>query len=402
MPKFYYLAKINPAKTIEGQIEAETEQEAINKLIRQGVYPLTVKSQVASLKEKGAFRSRRPSAKSTIFFTRQLTSLIDSGINIITSLGIILRQTNNKYSKAKLEDVISGIKDGKSLSDSLASHPDLFPKLYTSMIRTGEASGNLKEILKRLLGFLEKEDEFKSSLKAALTYPLFVFTVSALTIVVLLVFVIPRLVTMFEDMGQSLPLPTLFLINSANFLRNYGGVLLAAAVFLVFLLIRFYKTPYGKLYWDRLKIRLPLAGPVFLKTEISRLCRTLSLLISGGMPISSSLDIALSTLDNQILRSEVKRFQEKIKNGASLSESLKDSPLFTDFIINIVAIGEETGALDKSLLRISDEFDNETERKLKNFTRLLEPVIILVMGLIVGFIVLSMLLPIFQLNLIVK
>ncbi|MCM8790031.1 MAG: type II secretion system F family protein, partial [Candidatus Omnitrophica bacterium] len=307
-----------------------------------------------------------------------------------------------KYLKAKIEDIISKIKDGKSLSDSLSVHPDLFPKLYTSMVHTGEASGNLKEILKRLLGFLEKEEEFKSSIKAALTYPLFVFSMSALTIIVLLVFVIPRLVTMFEDMGQSLPLPTLFLINSANFLRNYGWMVLTGLCLIVFLANRFYKTPHGKLYWDRLKLRLPLAGAVVLKTEISRLCRTLSLLISSGMPISSSLDIALSTLENQILRKEVQEFQEKIKNGSSLSDALKESSLFSDFIIHIVAIGEETGALDKSLLRIADEFDRETEQKLKNFTRLLEPMVILVMGLIVGVIVLSMLLPIFQLNLIVR
>jgi type II secretory pathway component PulF len=270
------------------------------------------------------------------------------------------------------------------------------------MVHTGEVSGSIEQTLKRLSDFLENEEEFKNSIRAALTYPFFIFILSALTVIILLGFVIPRLVSMFEDMGQILPLPTKVLINISGFLQGYWWLILAMIFLLMFLLQRLYHSPQGKISLDEFKLKLPVLGKIVLKTEIGRLMRTLSLLLSSGITIVSALDIAASLLENQILKIEVQKFKDRITGGSSFSKCLSESKLYPAFVTNIVTIGEESGALEKSLLRIASDYEIDVDRSLKTLTRLLEPIIILVMGLIVGFIVLSMLLPIFQINLIVR
>jgi type II secretory pathway component PulF len=207
---------------------------------------------------------------------------------------------------------------------------------------------------------------------------------------------------MFEDMGQILPLPTKILINISGFLRNYWWFLLAVIFIAVFLLRRLYLAPQGRLLFDKLRLTFPVWGDIVLKTEVSHLMRTLSLLLVGGIPILTSLEIATSILDNQLIKLEIQNFRGRIVDGSSFSVCLKDSKIFPQFVTNIVAVGEETGTLEKSLQRIADDYEREVDGTLKTFTRMLEPVIILAMGIIVGFIVLSMLLPIFQINLIVR
>jgi len=402
MPRYIYSAKTQPDKITQSTIEAESEQDAVNKLTEMGYFPISVESEVISLDKQKSLAFKKIPSRDLVMFTRQLSSLIESGVNIINSLTIISNQTNNKYLKAILNDITSQVKDGKSLLESFSSHPKLFSPLYSAMIQTGESSGRLNETLRRLAEYLEKEQEFKDSLRAALVYPIFICFVGIGTVLVLLMFVIPRLVTMFEDMGQVLPLPTRILIDTSHFLRNWSWIILVVIILAVFFLRRLYENPRGRLSFDTFKLKLAVFGEIILKTEISRLMRTLSLLISSSVPITSALETSESILQNQILKAEVERFKEQIKNGYSFSSSLKESKFFPEFVSNIIVIGEETGVLDKSLMRIADDYEREVDRTLKNLTRLLEPVIILVMGLIVGFIVLSMLLPIFQINLIVR
>jgi len=402
MPKYKYTAKSKPQRTIHGDIEAESEQDAINRLTKKGLFPLSVSPEDLSPDNRGLFSFKKITNKDIVLFTRQLSILIESGVNIITSFGIIIRQIPNPRLKAILNDVASQLKDGRSLSESLAEHPKVFFPLYTSMIHSGEVGGNIEQTLKRLAGFLEKEEEFKNSIRAALTYPLFILVIGALTVILLLTFVIPRLVSMFEDMGQILPLPTKILISASEFLQNNWWLILAVIIISIFALRRISCRPQGKSALDRFKLKLPKFGEIILKTEISRLMRTLSLLLLSGTPIISSLDISLSIVDNQILKLELQKYKERIAEGWSFSKCLNGSKLFPQFVTNIVSIAEETGTLEKSLMRIADDYEKEVDRTLKAFTRLLEPVIILAMGLIVGFIVISILLPIFQINLIVK
>ncbi|MBI5144847.1 MAG: type II secretion system F family protein, partial [Candidatus Omnitrophica bacterium] len=348
------------------------------------------------------WRFGKKSKRDLTIFTRQLSSLIESGVNILNILNIILTQTSDKYLKSVLSDIIGKIKDGRSLSESLSSHPYLFSNRSTSIIHSREIGGNVEQALKRLADFLEKEEEFKNSLIAALTYPFFVLVVGALTVIVLLTFVIPRFVTMFTDMGQVLPLPTRVLINLSGFLRGYWWFILAIIFMVIFFCKRLYNKPAGKMQLDRIKLKAAILGNIILKTEVGRLMRTLSLLLSSGIPIVQSLELSSMAIENQVLKLEVQKFKEQINAGASFSDCLKNSKLFPAFLTNIISVGEETGRLEAALLRIADTYERDTDRALKGFSRLLEPLIILVVGLIVGFIVLSMLLPIFQINLIVR
>jgi general secretion pathway protein F len=402
MPRFSYIAKSDPKKKSQGSIEAESKQEAINKLTQMGFFPISVESEAVSLGSRTFFSFQRVTKSDVVLFTRQLATLIESGVNILVALNIIRDQTANRHLEAVLHDIAGRIKDGKSFSESLSAFPHLFSQLYCSMIRTGEASGDLNYVLKRLADFLEAQEEFRNSVRASLTYPFFVFTVSVITVVILLVFVMPRLVVTLRDMGQVLPLPTRILINTSNFLRDYWWLVIVVVSLAVFLLRRIILSPKGKVSWDRIKLRIFLFGPIILKSQISRLVRTLSLLLSSGQSIVPALDISISVVENEILKAEVAGFKEQIISGSSLSEALKKSPFFPAFVTNIIAIGEESGSLDKSLLRIAQDYETEVNRTVVGFTKLLEPVIILIMGLIVGFIVLSMLLPIFQINLIVR
>ncbi len=402
MPRYSYIAKTLPQTTAQGYIEAESEQDAINKLAKMGYFPISVNYEAVSQTNEGLFNLKRVSRKEIFEFTRQLSSLIESGVNILNALNIISNQTSNKRLSVILADVAGRIKDGKSLSDSFAVFPALFPGFYCAMVRVGEAGGALNNTLKRLADFLEADEEFKDTLRAGMTYPFFIFIVSALTVVVLLVFVIPRLVLMFEDMGQVLPLPTRILISTSVFLRNYWWLFVACIGVVIFLMRRLYRSARGRLSLDRFKLKMAVFGQVVLKTEIARACRTLSLLLSSGIPITPALEITTSVVENQVIRGEVAKFKEKINSGQSLSSGFRESRIFPEFVVNIVAIGEETGSLDTSLMRIAQDYERETDRTLKSLTRLLEPVIILIMGSIVGFIVLSMLLPIFQINIMAR
>lgn len=402
MTSYLYLAKTSPDKTREGTIEAESVQDAVNKLAKIGHFPIYVKAQELALDKRSVAYFLRSPKKELVLFTRQLANLVESGVNILSSLNIAQAQTSGSHLKAILNDLVSKIKDGRSLSESMSLYPDFFSGLYISMVHSGEIGGNVDLALKRLADYLEKEEEFKDSVRAALIYPLFILVISILTVTVLLGFVVPRMVGMFADMGQVLPLPTKILISFSGFLRSFGWLVIVVILITLFLLRRVYRTARGKAAFDNIKLRIFLLGKITLKTEISRLTRTLSLLLCNGVAITQSLDISATVLENGILKLEVSRLKNDVVGGLSLSKSLKGSKFFPQFVTSLVSIGEETGTLERSLLRISDEYEKEVDRVLKTLTRLLEPVIILVMGCIVGFIVISMLLPIFQINLIVR
>ncbi|MDD2751649.1 MAG: type II secretion system F family protein [Candidatus Omnitrophica bacterium] len=402
MPQYIYTAKPQPDKTIQGEIEAESESDAVTKLTKLGYFPVSIESVDISLEKKGFFSFRQVSKKEIVMFTRQLSNLISSGINIINGLNIISRQTPNKYFRAVINDVVGKIKDGKALSESLNYHPQIFSNLYVQLVHSGEVGGNIDGALERLSGFLEKEQEFSDSLRSALIYPIFILFVGAGTIVVLLTFVIPRLTVMFEDMGQVLPLPTRMLIAASGILRVYWWMILALVITGIFLFRRSQRIIANKIIWDRIKLKLAFFGDIILKSEISRLMHTLALLLSSGITITSSLDISAALAENEILRNELLKFKERINDGLSLSRCLSESKLFPSMVNSIVSVGEETGTLEKALLRISQDYEKEVDGTIKDLTRMLEPVIILVMGLIVGFIVISMLLPIFQINLLAK
>jgi type II secretory pathway component PulF len=402
MTRYAYTAKTGPAKTIRGDIEADSAQDAVQKITNLGYFPVSVCPEQGLLDKERGWAFPKFKAQELVLCTTQLSALVGSGVHILKALGLIAEQLPNRYLKAVLLDISKQVKDGKAFSDGLSMHPQVFPEFYVSMAHSGEASGNIEEALRRLSGYLEKEEEFRDSLRQAMIYPAFIFSVSALTIIVLLAFVIPRLVGMFSDMGQVLPLPTKILIAVSGLMRSFWWFFPAAILFIVLFLQRMKRTPQGRIALDTFRLKLPLLGNIIVKAEIGRFMRTLSLLVTGGMSIAPALEVATSTFSNCVLRQEAEKFKGAITSGSMLSEAMKGSKFFPRFSVSVISVGEETGSLGKAFLRVAGDYESEVERNLKTVARLIEPVIILVMGLIVCFIVLSMLLPIFQINLIVR
>jgi type II secretory pathway component PulF len=397
-----YTARSDAFETLQGTIEADSRMEAVELLSRQGHYPLAVESDETAHPANDMFRFWRVPRKDVVTLTRHLAILLGSGVNIISSLDLINSQVTNTYLRSVVLDIRDRIQKGSSLSECLAAYPALFSPLYVALIRSGEIGGNLDETLKRLSDFEEREEELKDELLAALTYPLFVSAVGAVTMVVLIGFVMPRLIGMFADMGQALPLPTLVLIGASHVMRSYWWLIAGLLGLGTFAFIRYYRTEAGRLHIDGLKMRTVLIKDVVIKTEISRFMRTLSLLLGSGIETLTALDVTSSVLKNSVLKREAGGFKDRIIKGASLSQCLKEARMFPPFVTNIVAVGEESGTLEQSLMSIAREYERDAERMLKVLTRLLEPAIILVMGIVIGFIVLAMLLPIFQMNLMVR
>jgi len=402
MPVFVYTAKPQPDKVLKGRIEAESRQDAIRKLTQQGCFPIDLEPERPAPSQRPHRGLRRPSQREIALMTHQLSVLTESGINIINSLGMLSTQTKTPFFKNLLEDVMARVKNGCSLSEGFCAYPTVFPPVYVAMVHAGEVGGHIDTSMSRLSGFLEKEEEFKESLRGALVYPAFILSLSLVTVVVLLTFVIPRLAGIFEDMGQLLPLPTKMLMEISQGLGRYGWFLLAAGVFFFFLGRRVVLTAPGRLSFDRWKLKAPLWGDIALKTEVSRLLRTLSLLLSSGIPILSALDVAVCVVDNQVVRKDIEGVKVQISGGLSLSAAMAKSRLIPEFTLDVIRVGEESGVLEKALLRVADEYEREVDRALKTLVRLLEPSIILFMGVVVGFIVFSMLLPIFQINMVVS
>jgi type II secretory pathway component PulF len=402
MAKFIYTAKFVPQKTQQGEIDAESAQEAINKLLYMGYFPVTLASAELSVLSDGGLSKKSVSRKEILIFTHQLSHLLTSGVTILKSLALIGDQTTNKYFKAVIAGVTGKVKEGTSLSESLSEYPGIFSRLYTSTLFAGELSGKIEFSLQHLEQHLEKEESLKNSVQQSLMYPLFVACVGIASVIVLICFVIPRLISMFQDMGQALPLPTLLLINLSVSLQRFWWLIIISTAFAWIAVKRFYHPEQGKTLIDAAKLTVPVLGKIALKNGVSRLMRALAMLVSSGIPIVSALEIAGIGIANQILKQEVIKFKEQITAGLSLSKCMHDSPHFPSLATHIIAVGEESGNLESALASIADEYQGDVDRTLKACTGLLEPVVILVMGLVVGFIVVAMLLPIFQINLMAR
>lgn len=409
MPRFVYKAKRGPQESTEGIIEADTERAAVYKITQMGYFPVEVKQEL--LQETfGKGRGNAPffyfrekvGWRDLSIFTRQIADLLGSGLTILGALDVLSRQTNNPRFKAVIDDVHSFIRDGGTFSGGLGRHPAIFSGIYTSLIKAGEAGGMLEEVLNRLADYAEAEDQLRSKVRSALAYPALMTIVGVGTITVLLTFVIPRLVTIFEDMGQTLPIPTLILIRMSGFVRYYGWTILAAIVAAIFLLNRRGKTKEGRLLIDNFKIKIFGVGPLIVKIEIARFTRTLGTLLTNGVPMVCALAVSGSTVENEVLRRDIERITKDVTEGLSFSKAMLKSSKIPLFAANMITVGDESGYLEKALLKVAESCERDVDRTVRVFTALLEPFIILIMGGIVGFIVISMLLPIFQINLMAR
>ncbi|MFH1678012.1 MAG: type II secretion system F family protein [Candidatus Omnitrophota bacterium] len=400
MPIYKYRAKKGPESTIEGKIEAKSKEEAIEKVNLMGYVPVRLQEEevyrvknLASKRVLGRVKSRE-----ITIFTRQLSSLIKSGVPILGAISIISEQSDNPHFRNMLEDIHNEIKDGKPFSAALTKYESVFSRFYIAMIHTGEDSGTLQEVLLRVADYRQQQEEIISRIRTALAYPILMAIVGIGTVIFMLGYVMPRLMQIFLNLGQDLPLPTKVLINVSNRLRQdwLWIILFVGAVCL--LLRKQAKTERVKVLISRFKLRLPLFGEFILKTELARFSRSLELLIRSGLPILNAINVSVPILRSEIIKRQLLYSSKQLEQGGSFGKSLKKSKLFPGFMTNLIIVGEESGRLDEALAEVARTYEKDIDDTIKIMASVLEPIMILAMGLLVGFIVVAMLLPIFQIN----
>ncbi|NQT47020.1 MAG: type II secretion system F family protein [Candidatus Omnitrophica bacterium] len=402
MPRFIYKAKEGLKKIVEGVIEADSKSLAVDKLTKSGLFPISVEeepSEAQKIKRREIGFFKRIKTSDIALFTRQLSDLLDSGVNLLHALNVLEKQTESLQLKSVIKDLSNFVRDGGTFSEALIQHPKVFSTFFAHMIRAGETGGMLEMVLSRLSLFMEADEDLRARVKAALAYPVLMASVGCMTIVVLITFVIPKLVSLFADLGQELPVPTKLLIGTSNFFANFWPFLLIGIIILIFLYRRIDKTKEGKLAKDRFRLKIPVMGDLIKKSEIATFARTLGSLLNSGVPILDALEVIHNTATDAVLQNEIVTIKKSVSEGEPLAAALDASSYFPPFVTNMVAVGEKGGILEKSLYKVATAYEKETDKVIKVMTSLLEPILILVMGLIVGFIVIAMLLPIFQINL---
>jgi len=400
MPIYTYKARDEAGKLVTGSMEAANKDVLAVKLqkLKLTVISLKEKSEGFSLDSIDKFLSgfTRVKIDDLVMFDVQLSNMISAGISLPTSLMTLTEQIDNVRLRNAIAEVYEDIKGGATFSDSLKKHPDIFSNLFTNMIHAGEVAGNLDEILSRLASFAEHDAELKQRITTAMFYPMILAVAGSLVIILIIVTILPSFAKIFIDANVPLPLPTLILYNANLFIRAFWKYVIAAIVGL-YLLLRWYKgTPNGKYAVDKILLNIPVWGKLIRHSTIARLTRTLASLISSGVPMLQSLDVVEKTLDNAIMSNVLKNVYSSVSKGETISKPLADSGEFPAMPVHMIAVGEETGALDIMLNKVADYYDMATDYSIKRITALLEPIFLVVIGGAVGFIFASILLPIFQ------
>jgi type II secretory pathway component PulF len=399
MPIYKYRAKKGTGETVEDRIEAASKEEAIEKLSLMGYIPVHIEEEIRPIdtSTRLSIRGRIKSRQITIF-SRQLASLLRSGVPILNAINIISGQSENPHLKFALQNIRNAIKDGATFSSALSSYPQVFSSLYIALIRSGEESGTLPEALLRIADYRVKQEEIISRIRMSLAYPILMAIVGLGTIVFMLTFVMPRLMGIFVNLGEKLPLPTRILISLSQGLRQWWFWIILILAIIILLIRKQAKTKAGKLSFSLFKLHLPIFGRLILKAELSRFSRTLELLIKNGIPILKAIDIAIPVLENELIKRQLRQSYKELEQGGSFGRSLKNSKIFPLFMSNLISVGEESGKLDEALAEIAGSYEYDTDEAMRVMSSLIEPLMILGMGLIVGFIVVAMLLPVFEIN----
>jgi type IV pilus assembly protein PilC len=409
MPTFQYEAMDHTGKEVKDTIDAATQEEA-QQLIRQKGFFVTKISERAAKKAKGpkavSKKGRRKKKSFTIgkikpkhlcTFTRQLSTLQDAGLPILRSLKILHGQCRPGILKNSLEDVVEDIEGGSTLSEAFAKHPKCFDRLYCNMIKAGEAGGALEAILQRLADFKEKDQTLKRRIRGAMVYPAVVITVACTIVGFILYWIVPKFEAIFADFGVDLPQMTVFLIGASHFvIKRFWVVILVPIIFWIILKL-IYRNRTGAYVLDRIKLFIPVMGQIVEKSTVARTTRTLGTLVQSGVPILESLNIVRDTAGNAVFERAFQRIHDSIREGETIAQPLKEARIVDDIVVNMIDVGEETGELDTMLNKIADNYDEEVEVLVDSLVSLLEPIMIVVLGGIIGFIVIAMFLPLIQL-----
>ncbi|OGL39487.1 MAG: type II secretion system protein GspF [Candidatus Schekmanbacteria bacterium RIFCSPHIGHO2_02_FULL_38_11] len=331
-------------------------------------------------------------------FSRQLATLLKAGLPLIMALNALIDQFEGSKIRKVIYQIREKVNEGSSLANALSDHPRYFSDLYVSMVRAGEASGALDIVLERLAEFSEKQNELKNKIRATLAYPVIMCVIGFAILGFLFTYVIPKVTSIFEQTKQALPLPTLLLIGISSFLKKFWLVIVVAIIVAYVMIKRTLKTEKGRYFYDNLKLKLPIFGSLFQKIAISRFARTLGTLLNSGIPILQSLDIVKTVVANKVLHKAIEDAGQNISEGADIATPLKKSKMFPPIVIHMVATGERSGQLENMLLKVAESYDSETDSTIKALTSLMEPIMIVLMGIAVGFVVIAILLPIFDMT----
>ena len=391
MATFTYTARAFNGDLRTATIDASSRDDVIAQLRKQRLSVVKIDQDATKKIGRGSIKTR-----DVVIFTRQFSTMINSGLPLVQALTILAEQTDNKALAEVTKKVVFDVESGNTVADALSKHPRAFTNLYVNMVAAGEAGGILDTILMRLATFLEKNDALVRKVKGAMIYPTVIMSVAGIAVVVLLIFVIPVFAGMFASGGMALPLPTRIVIGASGFLKAYWWVIGALGISGGYMGKKYYATSNGKLVIDRLLLKVPVLGDVLRKSAVSRFTRTLGTLISSGVSILEGLEITAKTAGNRVIQDAIMQSRSSIAGGDTIAQPLQKSKVFPPMVISMIAVGEQTGGLDEMLSKIADFYDEEVDAAVSNLLSLLEPIMIVFLGVVVGGMVVAMYLPIFD------
>lgn len=399
MPKFTYTGRSRDGKSVKGELEAANESAVVANLRRQGIQAKKIREAGKGLNMEIniSFMQPKITTKDIVVFTRQFATMIDAGLPLVQCLDILSSQQENKTFKTILTQVKEDVESGSTFADALKKHPKAFNELYVNLVAAGEVGGILDTILNRLAVYIEKALKLKKQVKSAMTYPTTIIGIAFVVIAVILIFVIPAFEKMFADFGGSLPLPTQVVINISNFLQDYIVVIIAGIALTIFAMKKFYASERGHNLIDDLALKAPVFGILIRKVAVAKFARTMSTMISSGVPILDGLDIVGKTAGNRTVEKAIFKVRTSISEGKTIAEPLKESGVFPPMVCQMIEVGEQAGALDTMLSKIADFYDDEVDDAVGNLTAMMEPILMLFLGTTVGGLVIAMYLPIFKL-----
>ncbi|OIP89638.1 MAG: pilus assembly protein PilC [Syntrophaceae bacterium CG2_30_49_12] len=396
MPVFLWEATTKKGELKKGEMDAPDETVIRGLLRRQGLKSITVKKKPKDLLEYLPFLKQKVKGKDIVVFARIFSTMINAGLPLIQCLDLLATQEQNKTFSKIITSIKEDIEGGSTLSDALKKYPDIFDELFVNLVTAGESGGILDIILARLSGYMEKAMKLKSKVKGAMTYPASVLVISIGVVSLLLLKVIPVFQKMFEGMGGALPAPTQFLVNASQFMQDYFLHMIIAVAVIIYVFRRYYRTEKGRLQVDSLVLKAPVFGPLLKKVAVAKFSRTLSTMMSSGVPILEGLAIVSKTAGNKIIENALLETRKCISEGRTIAEPLSESDIFPPMVVQMIAVGEATGALDAMLSKIADFYDDEVDAAVDTMTALLEPFMMVFLGGVVGGMIIAMYLPIFQ------
>ncbi len=396
MPVYIWKGTNRAGKKVKGQIEALDEAAVSNLLKRQRIEPTKIKEAPKDLFENIAFMQPKVKETDIVIFTRQFATMIDAGLPLVQCLEILAGQSEHATFKKLLIQVKSDVESGSTFADALKKHPKTFDDLFVNLIAAGEIGGILDTILQRLSAYIEKSLRLKKQIKSAMVYPISVLVIAIAVVVVLLVFVIPIFQKMFADFGGSLPMPTQVVVDMSDFLRSYIIFILIGIALAIFAFGRFYKTTRGRILVDDLMLKVPVLGDLIRKVAVARFTRTLGTMIQSGVPLLDALDIVARTAGNKTVEAAIFKTRSSISEGRTIAEPLGESGVFPSMVVQMISVGESTGALDTMLGKIADFYDEEVDSAVGSLTAMIEPMMMVFLGGTIGGLVVAMYLPIFK------